>query len=206
MESRSKFACLHIDDDSDEDLTTVVGQKSSSKAKTHNRSTAGGANQLKTGQELIVHAVEKRPRTKKANKEKVVDATTGLIVQDADPNQVSEQKYREDLKRGDQNTPPFGKVLRRNVDEPRKHSPSRNFAENNYADVIEFYKNKLAEAHEQLAAEKQEKESKQADLEKYTSRYRKLIDLFRESEISEKAKLLTDLERPEPQGLNCPPS
>ncbi|KAK6038569.1 hypothetical protein COOONC_23925 [Cooperia oncophora] len=80
MESRSKFACLNIDDDSDEEFTReFVPIQSLPRRKG-------------------VHAIEKRPKAKKGNKEKVVDPTTGLVVQGVDENYASEQKYREDLK------------------------------------------------------------------------------------------------------------
>ncbi|KHJ96083.1 hypothetical protein OESDEN_03956 [Oesophagostomum dentatum] len=93
LESRSKFACLNIDDDSDEEFTNVT------KSKKGGASGAGGQ-KMRNGGNLIVHPIEKRPKTKKGHKAKqVVDSATGLVVQGADENYAAEQKYREDLKR-----------------------------------------------------------------------------------------------------------
>lgn len=70
---------------------------------------------MKNGGNLIVHAVEKKPKAKRGNKQtkvgkcegnfllynqkldfcQVVDTATGLVVQGADENYAAEQKYRE---------------------------------------------------------------------------------------------------------------
>lgn len=226
MESRSKFACLYIGDDSDEEFTVVRGNKSSSKMNNSCGSKSMVTKQPKSGGQLIVHAVQKRPRAKKANREKVVDGATGLIVQGADDHYLAEQKYREDLKQamresaqlamvnsslahpernassdlenkeGDQNTPPVGKILRATDDESQKqNSPSFKFEENTDPEVIQLYKKKLAEALDQAATAKQETQSVQAELERYRTRYRKLVELFRDAELTEKAKLIIDLDK-----------
>ncbi|VDM56617.1 unnamed protein product [Angiostrongylus costaricensis] len=192
MESRSKFACLYIGDDSDEEFTVVGGSKCSSKTNNSCRSKSMGIKQPKSGGQLIVHAVQKRPKAKKANREKVVDGATGLIVQGADDHYLAEQKYRE----GDQNTPPVGKILRPTGDESQKqNSPSFKFEENTDSEVIQFYKKKLAEALDQAATAKQETQSVQAELERYRTRYRKLVELFRDAELTEKAKLIIELDK-----------
>ncbi|KAK6011884.1 hypothetical protein OSTOST_23014, partial [Ostertagia ostertagi] len=92
MESRSKFACLNIDDDSDEEFTRVTNNKAASKKGGQN---GMGGPKVKNGGKLVVHAIEKRPKPKKSNKDKVVDPTTGLVVQGVDESYASEQKYRE---------------------------------------------------------------------------------------------------------------
>ncbi|KAK6731615.1 hypothetical protein RB195_007841 [Necator americanus] len=215
LESRSKFACLNIDDDSDEEFTTVNKSK---KGGPH-----GAVQKVKNGGTLIVHAVEKRPKTKKPSKAKVVDTATGLLVQGVDENYAAEQKYREDLKRAmresvqinrspsnEQKTPPaeensqteqhdpslVDKILDSIEEESRKRA-GRTVNEDSKGDpvVIALYRSKLTEAVEEMIKANEKAQSAQADVEKYRMKYRKLVELFRDSEVSEKAKLVMDLER-----------
>ncbi|KJH49925.1 hypothetical protein DICVIV_03955 [Dictyocaulus viviparus] len=220
METRSKFACLYIDDDSDEGFTT--DGKKSSKISDCQR----GDKHVKNSGKLIVHAVEKRPKTKKTNKGKIVDKATGLIVQGADEQYISEQKYREDLKQAmersthansrssvvqpeatmfsdlenkesvDDKLSPLDKVLRQNGEElQRLDSLNIDGEENSDPVIVELYKRKLNEAVDQMIVAKEEKQSAQAELEKYKTRYKKLVELFRDAEVADKAKLITELEK-----------
>ncbi|EYC24140.1 hypothetical protein Y032_0014g2346 [Ancylostoma ceylanicum] len=210
LESRSKFACLNIDDDSDEEFTSV------SKSKKGGHQGAGGQ-RMKNGGNLIVHAIEKKPKAKRGNKQtKVVDTATGLVVQGADENYVAEQKYREELKRAmresaqmavnrspssnSEKTPPpaaeashneqhnpslIDKILD-SIEEESKKQAGVNADAKGDPVVVALYRSKLTEAKAQAA---------HADVEKYRTKYRKLVELFRDAELSEKAKLVMDLEK-----------
>ncbi|CAJ0596170.1 unnamed protein product [Cylicocyclus nassatus] len=229
MESRSKFACLNIDDDSDEEFTNVTKGKKGGSHKTD-------SHKVKNGGSLIVHSVEKRPKAKRGPKAKVVDDATGLVVQDADENYAAEQKFREDLKRAmresaqlassqnrssssnsekapgltagssaknDQENPSnkeslsiVEKILSSIEDESRKLSAG--FDRTDSKDdsmIIALYRSKLTEAIEQTLEANEKAQAAQADVEKYRMKYRKLVELFRDAELSERAKLVMDLER-----------
>ncbi|ETN86294.1 hypothetical protein NECAME_16421 [Necator americanus] len=210
LESRSKFACLNIDDDSDEEFTTV------------NKSKKSGPHGSRVGVNFLhpfVAAV--RVLTIIA----VVDTATGLLVQGVDENYAAEQKYREDLKRAmresvqmtanrspsnEERTPPaeensqteqhdpslVDKILDSIEEESRKRT-GRTVNEDSKGDpvVIALYRSKLTEAVEEMIKANEKAQSAQADVEKYRMKYRKLVELFRDSEVSEKAKLVMDLER-----------
>ncbi|XGW21298.1 hypothetical protein V3C99_004336 [Haemonchus contortus] len=225
MESRSKFACLNIDDDSDEEFTRVSNSKAASKKGGQN-GMAGP--KVKNGGKLVVHAIEKKPKPKKANKDKVVDPATGLVVQGVDENYASEQKYREDLKQAlressqmaaKQNThsspkekpPPVevkeskteespsvvDQILASIDEESRKQGVKSSAGSTTDADplVIALYRSKLSEAIEEMLKANEKVQSAQAEVDKYRTKYRKLVELFRDTEVTEKAKLVMDLEK-----------
>ncbi|PIO56871.1 hypothetical protein TELCIR_21728 [Teladorsagia circumcincta] len=223
MESRSKFACLNIDDDSDEEFTRVANNKAASKKGGQNG--LGGA-KVKNGGKLVVHAIEKRPKAKKSNKDKIVDPTTGLVVQGVDESYASEQKYREDLKQAlrestqtaakqtkapspKETTPPsvevkeehspsmIDKILASIDEESRKQTkkPSADGETDADALIIALYRSKLTEAIEEMLKANEKAQSAQAEVDKYRTKYRKLVELFRDTEVTEKAKLVMDLEK-----------
>ncbi|KAK6037950.1 hypothetical protein COOONC_24544 [Cooperia oncophora] len=188
-----------------------------------------GGPKVKNGGKLVVHAIEKRPKAKKGNKEKVVDPTTGLVVQGVDENYASEQKYREDLKQAlressqmaakqnktpspEKATPPpappvevkeeqspsmIDKILASIDEESRKQTTKSSSGGDKDADplVIALYRSKLTEAVEEMLKANEKAQSAQAELEKYRIKYRKLVELFRDTEVTEKAKLVMDLEK-----------
>lgn len=220
MESRSKFACLNIDDDSDEEFTKVSANKLASK---RSGSNGTGAPRPKNGGKLVVHAIEKRPKGKKGNKEKVVDPSSGLVVQGVDENYASEQKYRENLKQAlresaqmstnHSTTAPSAKDSSPVAEEPREQrDPSlvdrilesidlesqklRGSSINDSDSVlIALYRSKLTEVIEEMVEANEKVQSAQAEVEKYRTKYRKLVELFRDVEVTEKAKLVIDLEK-----------
>ncbi|KAL6731753.1 hypothetical protein Aduo_002586 [Ancylostoma duodenale] len=219
LESRSKFACLNIDDDSDEEFTSV------SKSKKGGPHGAGGQ-RMKNGGNLIVHAIEKKPKAKRGNKQaKVVDSATGLVVQGADENYAAEQKYREDLKRAmresaqmavnrspssnsEKTPPPPAEVLQNeqhnpslidkildSIEEESKKQAGLNADAKGDPVVVALYRSKLTEAVEEMIKANEKAQAAHADVEKYRTKYRKLVELFRDAELSEKAKLVMDLEK-----------
>ncbi|KAK5986390.1 hypothetical protein GCK32_000365 [Trichostrongylus colubriformis] len=222
MEYRSKFACLNIDDDSDEEFTRVSNNKAASKKGAQN---GNGGPDMKNGGKLVVHAVEKRPKAKKGNKEKVVDPTTGLIVQGVDEKYAAEQKYREDLKqalresthttakskapsssekevsipsKAEEHTPSMvDKVLAAIDEESRKQGikSSPNSEKDAHPLVIALYRSKLTEMIEETLKANEKVQAAQTEVEKYRTKYRKLVELFRDTEVTEKAKLVMDLEK-----------
>ncbi|KAJ1351587.1 hypothetical protein KIN20_007806 [Parelaphostrongylus tenuis] len=252
MESLSKFACLHIEDDSDADeaSTTIVAKNS--------RSSFSGSKRVKSGGKPIVHAVEKRRQRGRANKEKDDQnmPPSGLVLRSiggesrghnspslscekmssAEGIEIFERRFAEEHKEiaaVEQETmfddadlenyePRF-----RDAEVSEKAEPVIDLDESRSAVAelsaqlaaaqteveqyksklkslgalisspggIEFYKIKLSEVYEEMAATIQEMESKNAVLEKYQSRFQKLIELFEDDEISEKAELVIELNK-----------
>ncbi|VDL71463.1 unnamed protein product [Nippostrongylus brasiliensis] len=232
MESRSKFACLNIDDDSDEEFTKVAN-----KANMKKGAGAGqGGPKVKNGGKLVVHAIEKRPKAKKANKEKIVDPSTGLVVQGVDENYLNEQKFKEasackDLKQAlresartasNQTPSPTHTKSPSPVAEETKEVQSSTLVDKIVASIeeewqrqsgkanngqkdgdpvmIALYRSKLTELLEEMIKAKEKLQSAQSEVDRYRTKYRKLVELFRDTEVTEKAKLVMDLEKSRTSG------
>lgn len=152
-----------------------------------------------------------------------MDPSSGLVVQGVDENYASEQKYRENLKQAlresaqmstnHSTTAPSAKDSSPVAEEPREQrDPSlvdrilesidlesqklRGSSINDSDSVlIALYRSKLTEVIEEMVEANEKVQSAQAEVEKYRTKYRKLVELFRDVEVTEKAKLVIDLEK-----------
>ncbi|VDM70516.1 unnamed protein product [Strongylus vulgaris] len=87
------------------------------------------------------------------------------------------------------------KILDSIEEEARKQSAGKGAPVKEDPVIITLYRSKLTEAVEEMLKANEKVQAAQADVEKYRTKYRKLVELFRDAELSEKAKLVMDLER-----------